>query len=127
MTRIVVMDEELHESITVVDIPGSFIRDVESGKVPPWIVMLPPPGPVKLTYSAEEIAQPMPFRQVRLRLERVMRGRDPKPLFWYAYADDPVLALELRAAFLPGQLGEVQRREREAYWRGAFAGLTAGR
>ena len=127
MTRIVVMDEELHESITVVDIPASFIRDVESGKAPPWIVMLPPPEPVSVFTKPETAAQFMPIRQVGLRLERVMRGRDPKPLFWYAYADDPVLALELRAAFLPGQLGEVQRREREAYWRGAFAGLAVGR
>jgi hypothetical protein len=123
MTRIVVMDEELHESITVVDIPASFIRAVESGSHPPFI-HLAITRSISLHNGLDDPTAPMPRSDVRLRLEAVMRGRDPRPIFWYAYADDPTLALELRAAFMPGQISEVRRREKEAYWRGAFAGLS---
>ncbi len=41
-------------------------------------------------------------------------------LFLYGYALEPELALLLRAAFLPGQVGEVQRREKAAYFKGQF-------
>lgn len=141
VTRIVVMDAELHEALTVVEIPASIMRDVQTGEMR-WVFLMPPPPRL----SASDFYSPLnppPARMaipnpVRLSMECVFRGsggdarRPPPqgqgerstPLFWYAYADDPELALTLRAAFLPGQLGEVQRRQQEAYWRGAFMGMS---
>lgn len=116
------MDEELHETLTVVEIPASYIREAAQGGRA-FIYMAPPPDPVTVCRLLDDECACVSFEVVRLRLEPVMRGRSHEPIFWYAYAHNPELALKLRCAFLPGQIGEVQRREAEAYWRGAFAGL----
>ena len=47
--------------------------------------------------------------------------RSGEVLFWYAYADNPETALLLRAAFLPGQVSEVQKREALAALKGALS------
>lgn len=120
MTRIVVLDEELHEGLTVVEIPASFMRAVEAGHHPPYIRMA---VPTELAFRDPDPGRPLPPNIVTLRLEPVWKNGRRSPLFWYAYADDPELVLKLRAAFLPGQLSEVQRREQEAFWRGAFAAV----
>jgi hypothetical protein len=69
---------------------------------------------------------------VTLTFECVCRGgghrnghySEPEILFWYAYADDPETALLLRAAYLPGQVGDVQRREKVAYINGLLTGAA---
>lgn len=77
--------------------------------------------PIELSFSDICNSDPGPVADlniVELRFEAVARER--RIIFWYAYPNNPELALKLKAAFLPGQLGEVRRREREAYWRGVF-------
>lgn len=125
--RIVLFDRELHEALTVIDVPTTFIRAVEARERAPYIC-LHAPRFVDLASCWREVETltMAEIRVVRISLEPVMRGRgrEISPIFWYGYPDDPELALELRAAFLPGQLGEVQRREKDAFWRGAFAGAV---
>lgn len=120
MTRIVVLDQELHEALPVVDVPASFMRDLRSGAYRRWHVPIWPQIAVHIGPVSER-AEAIEMKIVTLRFESVCRGSRGEHLFWYAYADDPELALQMRAAFLPGQLGEVQRREREAYFRGMFS------
>ena len=124
MTRIVVLDQELHEALTVVEIPARFMRDVRSGRCYHFPVFEEDAYVARWSPAMNDTCS---FRVCTLRFEAVMRGdsrNGQELLFWYAYADDPELALLIRAAFLPGQVGEVQRRQREAYFRGVFAGAT---
>ncbi len=122
MTRIVLYDRELHEALTVIEVPASWVREAREEGRRHWRLAVPTYVSVE-TVSAS-LAQAMETRVVTIALEAVARGREI--IFWYAYPDDPELALELRAAFLPGQLGEVQRRARDAFWRGVFTEAALG-
>lgn len=59
-------------------------------------------------------------RIVRIQCERLCRGRRTH---WMLFTEDEESALLLRAAFLPGQLGEVQERQRAAFSKGFWAAL----
>lgn len=118
MTRIAVMDEELHELLTIIEAPIDLLRAIEARQIdshyrfPVALPMPPPSFPVGPFVEVGEI------QFVTLRFEPVHRGRGGPVMFWYAYALEPELALLLRAAFLPGQVGEVQNRERMAFIKG---------
>ena len=119
MTRIVVMDEELHEALTVVDVPIDFLREVESGKRGRYIRLALDREVEATVYDpARDGTLDLDSHITVFRLEEVRRQRDR--LFWYAYALDPTAALRVRAAFLPGQEREVQRREGIAHSRGVM-------
>ena len=114
--RIIVFDEELHEPLTIVEIPHDLARMGMDG-VP--VRLLAP-----MDFDSGWAPPTSPFlteKVVQLRFERVCRGNARNVLFWFAYADDPETALLLRAAFLPGQAGEVQRRQRHAWLEGALS------
>jgi len=115
MPRLIIMDEELHEALIVIEIPAWFMREVESGErshFPHFRMHVPEDGRIDVGPARYE-----PPRICTVKLIRVtLNGK--KHLFWYGYAMEPEMALELRCAFLPGQLGEVQRREKAAYFTG---------
>lgn len=116
--RVVVFDRELHEALTVVEVPAWLAERAKDG-VP--IHFAP-----RAVFDPHEVPNAInaTFKQITLWFETVRRGRSGEVLFWYAYADDPELALLLRAAFLPGQVGEVQHREKVAWLRGALSTLA---
>lgn len=63
------------------------------------------------------------FHTVRIQCERLCRrGRT----HWMLFTQDEESALLLRAAFLPGQLGEVQERQRAAFSKGFWAAVQLG-
>lgn len=123
--RVIVFDKELHEPLTVVEVPKWLADQAKAGRP---IRLIPQTKIVTPLYSAA--AERMEYQVVTLTFERVCRGgghrnghyTEPETLFWYAYADDPETALLLRCAFLPGQVGEVQRREKRAYIMGLLTG-----
>ena len=138
--RVTVMDRELHEPLTIVDVPISLIPQRIEGfgeSVPRRIYF---DVPVREVFYETKIRDAptgptrMMSRHTYIELEEVRRttGRNPNGgwhselLFWYAYAGDPELALLLRAAFLPGQVGELQMRETEARVTGIFEGIGIG-
>ncbi|WOB06519.1 hypothetical protein [Piscinibacter gummiphilus] len=82
------------------------------------MVQLVVPEPFK--FEAPDPTQQM--RLVRIRAEHFrFRGHDSMMLF----TEDEEYALALQAAFLPGQHGEVQRRERRAFINGFLTALDA--
>lgn len=120
--RVIIFDRELHEPLTIVEVPHKLAEEAKSGRP---IHLMPPPPPFRLTAKPEKEPEFFDIKIVTLTFERVMRGDSrtgTETLFWYAYANDPETALLLRATFLPGQLGEVRRREKEAYVKGIFRG-----
>lgn len=121
MTRIVVYDEELHEALTVVEISLSWPRAMENYFMPRQIRL-----PLPRAHISFDPVVDQPFMHEKyayLRIEPVMRGRERVPIFWYAYAMNPEFALRLRAAFLPGQMAEVERVREAAYLEGAIAAM----
>lgn len=137
MPRIVVMDEELHELLTVVDIPSALMPTGRTGQFLADRIrfLAPEPVPFYTTPAVPMGPTRMEGRVVTLKLEPVYRfnhqTQSKETIFYYAYADNPELALLLRAAFLPGQVGEMQMREAEArirgMWEGVGIGFDAGR
>lgn len=133
--RVTVMDRELHEPLTIVDVPFSLIPKGDG--ILPRRIYFDVPERVPF-YETKIRDQPHPTRMMSrhtyIELEEVRRttgrrpsgGWDSELLFWYAYAGDPELALLLRAAFLPGQVSELQMRETEARVSGLFEGIGIG-
>ena len=120
--RIVVMDEDMREPITVVEIPMSLMRQVQDGMRE---IRMPVPTTMEAWFTmADKIpnVQMATVRVVGLRMEPIYRGRDV--LHWVAVPNDPELALLLRAAFLPSQVTELRRREAQAWFQGAVTALT---
>lgn len=125
--RVVVMDEEMREPLTVVEIPISLMRKVEEGMRE---IVLPVPVSFDAWFTmldkVPKVESPS-IRTVRLRMEPICRSRNGRTetLYWNAIPNDPELALLLRAAFLPGQLTELRRREAQAWFQGVVAGLQS--
>lgn len=119
--RVVIMDEDMREPITVVELPANLMREVEQRRLKHIVV------PVPLTFSSWFSRLPAipecstAINKVCLRIEPIHNGRDV--LYWVAVPDDPELALLLRAAFLPGQRTELRRRETQAWFHGAVAAI----
>lgn len=123
--RVIVMDKDMREPLTVVDIPASLMRDVENGNRS-YITLAVPltldawRAGVDLVPNAPETVT---MKRVHLKMEKIVkggsRGTPYEILFWTAIADDEELALLLRAAFLPGQVTELRRRELQQWFMGA--------
>ena len=128
MPRVIVFDRELHEPLTIVNLPMALF---ELGKAGQPIALEPQEDDVRIMSRTQPTQRRK--RVVYLTLEPVVRHVRARPhlqafgvrhetedLFWFAYASNPETALLLRAAFLPGQLGEVRRREQVAWIKGAL-------
>jgi hypothetical protein len=121
--RVVVMDEDMREPITVVEIPFHLMREIEQ-RTRRDIVLAAPMRMEEWFTLADQIPnvqESTVLRHVRLRMEPIYKGHDV--LYWVAVPDNPELALLLRAAFLPGQATELRRREAQAWFHGAVAAL----
>ena len=121
--RVVVMDEDMREPLTVVEIPMHLMRKVEEGM---RCIRLPVPTTFDAWFTMLDKVPKVTdvaIRIVELRMEPIMKGHDV--LYWNAIPNDTTLALLLRAAFLPGQMTELRRREAQAWFQGAVAGLQS--
>lgn len=118
MTRIVVYDPEDHEPITVVEIPREFMREVEDGRRNDIrLLFRPEPRDFTNIGSVPADVHPMKPSYTRLMFERISWGPD-RPTMWVLHPTGSMEdTLRLRSVFLPGQMPEVQRREREAEFR----------
>lgn len=133
--RVVVMDRELHEPLTILNIPSWLSpdpRENRNGQFMGKTVYFHVPVDIVPFYKTDFVAAPekLMSRHTSITLEPVMRTTGTSPtnrqqeiIFWYAYADQPELALLLRAAFLPGQESEMQMREKESEARGVLRGF----
>lgn len=114
--RVIVFDRELHEPLTVVEMPFDLF---ERGKRGERIRMIPEQlldeRALREWMSPATEVPHIEWQFITLRLEEVRKGRGGETLFWFAYADNETLALRLRAAFLPGQVGEL-RVQRQRAW-----------
>lgn len=103
--------------ITVVDIHSDLIRQMQSGRP----IKLEVPSPSRVVSPREPVTRILNIKCVILYMEPLQRnGRRS----WLCFTKDEESALILRAAFLPGQLSEVRRREEANYWMGVFQGFT---
>lgn len=127
--RVVVMDEEMREPITVVEIPMSLMRKVERRELREIALQTPMNFDAWFTSldRIPNVPESISIRVVYLRMEPIMTHRNGRTevLHWVAVPNDPELALLLRAAFLPGQVTELRRREAQAWFQGAVAGLQS--
>lgn len=133
--RLVVMDRELHEPLTIINVPNYLIPDPVrnpgmGGFVGHTINFMVEPREIGYRTPIVDAPPKLEAYHTSITLEPVMRTTGTSPtnyrseiIFWYAYANDPVMALRLRAAFLPGQVGEMQMRQREAEARGILRGF----
>lgn len=112
--KAVIYTEDM-EPITVIDIPLGLWQALEHGRVVRFEIK----NPLKLNvnYSEPERIQ---ARTVHIHGELLVR-RGKKHLM--LFTRDEEFAMLLKAAFLPGQYGEVQARQRDARVQGFLQAL----
>ena len=105
--------------ITVVDIHSDLIRMMQSGRP----IMLQAHEPLKFVAPNEPVdwTRKIELKRVMLYMEPLYRKGGHRS--WLCFTKDEESALILQAAFLPGQLSEVRRREEASYWEGMFQGF----
>lgn len=122
--RVVVMDEDMREPITVVEIPAHLMHEIEHQGRAPYINLAAPlrmEAWMTMLDKIPSVPEQATIRHVQLKMEPIYKGRSI--LHWVAVPNDPELALLLRAAFLPGQVTEMRRREAQAWFQGAISVL----
>jgi len=133
--RVVVMDRELHEPLTILNIPSWLSPDPRENRMGEFMgrtISFHVPEKIEPFYRTPAVSpEKLLSRVTSITLEPVMRTTGTSPtnmrseiIFWYAYANEPELALLLRAAFLPGQRNEMQMREKESEARGVLRGFA---
>ncbi len=120
MPNIVIMDMELHEPLTIVNIHPRYMADFESGERR-GLELAFRPEPMSILDGPVREYRP---HHTHIRVQSV-HDSNYKILFWYAYATDPEAVLKVRSVFLPGQQTDVQDREREAFARGIVEAFAA--
>jgi len=118
--RAVIYDAEYYEPITVIDIPQDFVREIESGKRDKML-RFPVIKPILSRGPSECIPCETPTKVVTLRFEPIWKNSER--LMWLVTTQDAESALLLRAAFLPGQRGELNRRLEMAFLNGLMAAV----
>jgi hypothetical protein len=125
--RVIVMDKDMSEPLTVIELPIEWIKEAERGRRD-WRL----PVPENLNSwaynldSIPEIFSTLKVLTIRLEPIRTSFNGSVCTSFWVAVAQDDALALLLRAAFLPGQATEMHRREAMAFFNGVFSGAGLG-
>jgi len=119
--RIIVFDREMAEPLTIVEIPASAMREIENGRRY-WIMPVPVTMRSWMTLDDKTPWALETLPTVALRFEPIMKHEhgEGRVLYWIATPDNEELSLLLRAAFLPGQLTEVRRREMQRWFQGAL-------
>lgn len=81
MTRVIVMDEEFHEPLTIVEISASWFRAIQDGHHPPYIRLLVEQREVTAASFAKAMmkdhAEYQELKTVWLRFEQVRKGTGP--------------------------------------------------
>jgi len=115
--RVVLFDHESMEPITVLQLPSwayDMLRERRQVTFPVWLDL------AKAYDVAGEVPRAMDIPKVTVWFEKFVRNEQAH---WFCFTNDGENALKLKAAFLPGQYGEVQRRTNEAFLKGLLAGL----
>lgn len=109
------------EPITVIDVPtwAQALMERHRYFALPILEKLPPYPPIPDT-TAEETR---PLRIVHIKCEKWCRNGWTR---WMLFTDDEESGLLLRAAFLPGQVGEVRRKQEQAFADGFWSALQGG-
>lgn len=113
--RCVIYDADDMEPITVFDVPNRFLREIDRGERGPDLAFAPV-MPMDIEPYLPDDPGPSMARYCRLHFERIIK--DGRTLMWLCTTRDGETALQLKAAFLPGQVAEVQNRVRGAFLRG---------
>jgi hypothetical protein len=112
--RCVIYDPEDMEPLTIFDVPGEFIRELEAGRAPNTLsfpVQLV--DEVRFRFPTDEevlnsLHQPLPIANIRF--ERFVYRNVQT---WCGMALNPEMALLLKSEFLPGQQKEVWAERRK--------------
>jgi hypothetical protein len=121
------MDKDMSEPLTIVEVPIELMRRVEQGL--PYIRLPVPMNMMAWVTQLDKIPNVISTAMdiVTLKMEKIVGRRNGSErveiLYWTATPDSEELALLLRAAFLPGQLTELKRRELQSWFIGAIGGL----
>ena len=121
--RTVIYDAADMEPITVIDVPLSFLREIEAGERGPilnFAVMPLMRAPGYLAPSATDI-QDIKAHSVSIRFEPIYHGT--RRLMWLATTMDGDTALLLKSVFLPGQQRAVNEGRDRAFMRGMLAAM----
>lgn len=119
MRSVLLSDDDL-EPITVIDVPE-------------WMMAIIRNGGVAKLYVTETLspyyevganpAQSVSFREVHIFGERLRRnGRE----YWMLITRNEELALLLKNTYLPGQLGDLAKKRKEAFIQGILAAISGG-
>ena len=122
--RAVIYDQEGYEPLTVVEVPESFMREIESGRRDRRL-RFPIPSTLPTYLDLMRDAEPTPVRDMSCEIffDPIYNDRQPKPFMWLCTTRDPDTALLLRSTFLPGQNREVQSLMQAAFTRGLMAAM----
>lgn len=123
--RTVIYDAEDMEPITVIDVPGEYLREIQAGKRGPELrfMAMRPISPADFV-SDGPIRPDVQIPIVRIRFEPIWNGRSERVLMWLATTMDGETALLLRGVFLPGQRAEVRREREDAFMKGFMTAIT---
>lgn len=121
--RTVVYDAEDYEPITVIDVPASYIREIEAGRRQPRLVF-PVYAPLRLWEPMLDMSEPAVSHTCEVMFEPIHRGRGSKRFMWLCTTTNGETALLLSAAFLPGQRGELNERLRQAFMSGLLTAMA---
>lgn len=105
--------------ITVLDLPAKAMRLIEER----GYVRCEALEPMPLTVDESRRPYPPRLRVVTITAERFCRGRTEA---WMLFTHDEESAMRLKAAFLPGQTGEVRAREQRAFAQGLLTAIGLG-
>ena len=120
--RAVVYDPEDLAPLTVIDVPQSFVREIEEGKRGPFLKFAIQEEVSAATWRPDDSRmQPMRVAEVRFERFYYANPRGERVMSWMLMAMNPEICLLMKADFLPGQRKEVQSRERDAFMRGLVA------
>jgi len=122
--RLIVMDKERSEPLTVVTIHERFMQEARQRRR--MQIRFPVPASFRecLHQADQTVPELATVPIVTLTIEPIVTSDGNggiRDLFWIAVPDSQDLALLLRAAFLPGQITEVRRRELAAWFAGALS------
>jgi hypothetical protein len=116
--RCVVFDPQDMEALTVIEVPQSYIRNLEADKCS-QVLRFAVPVPFSFKqWEPSDGLQECPIANVRM--ERFhYRG----VVTWVAIALNPEICLRMRSELLPGQRRDAQERERESFEKGFGKGF----
>mgnify|MGYP000673882632 CR=1 FL=1 len=109
------------EPITVIDVPTWAHELMERQRY--FSLPVLEKLPVPYTIPHPELAETRTLRIVHITCEKLQRNGWTR---WMLFTNDEESGLLLQAAFLPGQVGEVRRKQEQAFAVGFWSALQGG-